>query len=575
MSDTLPTLLVVDDERPILESLATIFEREGIQVVCAATGQEGLDLIRQRRVNVVLTDLMMPGMTGADLLKAARAIAPEIDVIVMTAYGTVEAAVEAMKDGAYDFVTKPLKRAHIVRVVRKALEKQSLISENRSLRAQLEATRRRAVIGGSLMWRRTVEIVTQAAASQATVLLLGESGTGKEVLARLLHELSPRASGPFVPVNCAAIPETILEAELFGYERGAFTGAVARRDGRFMNADGGTLFLDEVGEISPSVQVKLLRVLQDGEVERLGGRPVHVDIRLCAATNQELQRAVREGRFREDLYYRLNVIAVSVPPLRDRRDDIPLLCDHFLRQFCAKNSKLINGFTREAVDRLASYEWPGNVRELENAIERAVVLSRTPVLDEADLPLEVRQSDRSGSDGRSLTIPIGTPLAEIERRVIHETLRHTKGDKRLCAQLLGIATRTIYRKLESERTDGDAPDELSESSGLTPPEATQGRAASLTDASQGRAGAPTEASQGRAGALTDASQGRAGALTEASQGRAGAPPEASRGRAASLTEASQGRAGALTDASQGRAGALADDDDELPPTTGSGRDPQP
>jgi two-component system response regulator HydG len=367
MSTNLPTLLVVDDERPILDSLRTIFEREGLAVVCAASGQEALDVLRQRTVNVLLTDLMMPGVSGADLLKAARTLTPETDVIVMTAYGTVELAVEAMKDGAYDFVTKPVKRAHIVRVVRKALEKQTLISENRSLRAQLEATRRRAVIGQSLMWRRTLDIVTQAASSQATVLLLGESGTGKEVLARLLHELSPRASAPFVPVNCAAIPETILEAELFGYERGAFTGAVARRDGRFMNADRGTLFLDEVGEISPQVQVKLLRVLQDGEVERLGGRSTRVDIRLCAATNQELQRAVREGRFREDLYYRLNVIAVNVPPLRDRRDDIPLLGDHFLRQYCAKNNKHIVSFSREASERLQAYEWPGNVRELENS----------------------------------------------------------------------------------------------------------------------------------------------------------------------------------------------------------------
>ena len=450
-----PTLLVVDDERPILESLATIFEREGLTVVCAASAKEALDVLRQRPVSVVLTDLMMPGMSGADLLKAAHAITPELDVIVMTAYGTVEAAVDAMKDGAYDFVTKPLKRAHIVRVVRKALEKQSLISENRSLRAQLEATRRRAVIGQSLMWRRTVEIVTQAAASQATVLLLGESGTGKEVLARQLHELSARASGPFVPVNCAAIPETILEAELFGYERGAFTGAVARRDGRFMNAHAGTLVLDEVGEISPQVQVKLLRVLQDGEVERLGGRPVHVDIRLCAATNQDLPKAVREGRFREDLFYRLNVIAVSVPPLRDRRDDIPLLAEHFLRQYCAKNNKRSEGFSREAAERLLAYEWPGNVRELENAVERAVVLTRGELIGEEDLPREIRESAGRLGDGRLITIPIGAPLEEIERRVIHETLRHAGGDKRLCAQLLGIATRTIYRKLESERAAGE------------------------------------------------------------------------------------------------------------------------
>jgi two-component system response regulator HydG len=457
MSQDTPTLLIVDDERPILDSLQTIFAREGLEVLCAGSGQEALDLLRQRSVQVLLTDLMMPGVSGADLLKAVRTLAPETEVIVMTAYGTVETAVESMKDGAYDFVTKPVKRAHIVRVVKKALEKQHLVLENRTLRAQLEATRARAVIGQSLLWRRTVEVVTQAAASQATVLLLGESGTGKEVLARLLHERSPRASQPFVPVNCAAIPETILEAELFGYERGAFTGAVQRREGRFVSANGGTLFLDEVGEISPPVQVKLLRVLQDGEVERLGGKPVHVDIRLCAATNQDLARAVREGRFREDLYYRLNVIAVQVPPLRERDGDVPLLAEHFLRLYCAKNAKQIGGFTRAARDRLGGHDWPGNVRELENVVERAVVLTRSDVIGEDDLPREVLGHPGHSADGRSLVIPVGTPLEEIERRVIHETLRHTKGDKRLCAQLLGIATRTIYRKLESER--GEVPAE--------------------------------------------------------------------------------------------------------------------
>jgi two-component system response regulator HydG len=462
MPETTPTLLIVDDERPILDSLETIFSREGLEVLCANSGQEALDLLRQRRVQVLLTDLMMPGVSGADLLKAARTLAPETEVIVMTAYGTVETAVESMKDGAYDFVTKPVKRAHIVRVVKKALEKQHLVFENRTLRAQLEATRTRAVIGQSLLWRRTIEVVTQAAASQATVLLLGESGTGKEVLARLLHERSPRASQPFVPVNCAAIPETILEAELFGYERGAFTGAVQRRDGRFALANGGTLFLDEVGEITPQVQVKLLRVLQDGEVERLGGKPVHVDIRLCAATNQDLTRAVHEGRFREDLFYRLNVIAMQVPPLREREGDVPLLAEHFLRLYCAKNAKQIGGFTRGALERLAGHDWPGNVRELENVVERAVVLTRGDVITEDDLPREVLGRPGHSADGRSLVIPVGTPLEEIERRVIHETLRQTKGDKRLCAQLLGIATRTIYRKLESERgaaAPGPEPDD--------------------------------------------------------------------------------------------------------------------
>src|SRR6185295_9283498 len=290
---------------------------------------------------------------------AARQISPETEVVLMTAYGTVEAAVEAMREGAYDFITKPLKRAHVVRVVEKALEKQSLLVENRTLRAQLEATRRRPLVGQSLAMRRTLEVVQQAAPSAATVLLLGESGTGKELLARQIHESSPRAGRAFVPVNCAAIPESILEAELFGYEKGSFTGAVQRRDGRFAHADGGTLFLDEIGEIAPSVQVKLLRLLQEGEIERLGGKAQKIDIRLVAATNKDLRRAVAEGRFREDLYYRLNVIAVGVPPLRDRRDDIPLLVDHFLARFREKNMKNVTGCTRAAMDVLAAHDWPG------------------------------------------------------------------------------------------------------------------------------------------------------------------------------------------------------------------------
>jgi len=268
--DGRPLVLVVDDERPILESLQMIFEREALDVVTTPDAKEALEILRKRPVAAVVTDLMMPGMSGIDLLKAARAVAPETEVIVMTAYGTVEAAVDAMKEGAYDFVTKPLKRAHIVRAVRKALEKRNLVEENRSLRAQLEASRKRALVGTSLPWRRTVEVVVQAAASEATVLLLGESGTGKELLARGIHEASPRAKGPFVPVNCAAIPESILEAELFGYERGAFTGAVTARDGRFATASSGTLFLDEIGDIAPQVQVKLLRVLQEGTFTAVG-----------------------------------------------------------------------------------------------------------------------------------------------------------------------------------------------------------------------------------------------------------------------------------------------------------------
>src|SRR3954471_10107623 len=356
------TLLVVDDEPGIVDSLQKIFEREHLRVLTAGSGGEALELIRRQPVSVLVTDLMMPGMSGMDLLRASRSLSPETETVLMTAYGTVENAVEAMKQGPYNFVTKPIKRAHLLRVVGKALEKRSLVQENRSLRAQLAAQKRRSLIGQSLPWRRTMDIVMQAAPSQATVLLLGESGTGKELLARAIHDSSPRTAGPFVPVNCAALPESILEAELFGYEKGAFTGAVQRHEGRFAQAGGGTLFLDEIGEIPTHVQVKLLRVLQEGEVERLGGRTTKVDLRLVAATNQDLRAAVREGRFREDLYYRLNVIAVPIPPLRDRRDDIPLLAEHFLQLYAARNGRHLAGSSRAAADVLARYEWPGNVR---------------------------------------------------------------------------------------------------------------------------------------------------------------------------------------------------------------------
>jgi two-component system response regulator HydG len=459
-------VLIVDDEAAIVESLTKIFRREGLNVLSATDGNTGLDLLRKHRVGVLLTDLMMPQTTGMDLLRAAKTIAPETEVVLMTAYGTVETAVDAMKEGAYDFVTKPLKRAHVVRIVRNALEKQSLLVENRSLKAQLAEKRRRAIIGTSLAWRRTMDIVMQAAPSEATVLLLGESGTGKELLARALHENSARAQGkPFVAVNCSAIPESILEAELFGYEKGAFTGAATARDGRFEAAHGGTLFLDEIGEISRHVQVKLLRVLQEGEIERLGGggKPRRIDVRIVAATNVNLAEEVKAGRFREDLFYRLNVIPVSVPPLRDRRDDIPLLAQHFVQVYAEKNGKAISGCSPTAIERLTEYGWPGNVRELENAIERAVVLTRAnhTVIDEDALPREIRDATASGalsSGASALTFPIGMPLAEIEMRVIHETLRHTRGDKRLTAKLLGIATRTIYRRLEAtdpDATDGD------------------------------------------------------------------------------------------------------------------------
>jgi DNA-binding NtrC family response regulator len=440
------TVLVVDDERSNVESLEKIFLREGMRVLSAPDAKRALELVRTHRVHVVLTDLMMPGTTGLELLRAIKQVAPEVEVVLMTAYGSVEAAVSAMREGAYDFVEKPLKRVSIVKSIRKAAERQKLVAENKSLKDEIKRLAHREIVGSSPALRRVIDVATQAAPSQATVLVLGESGTGKELLARYIHERSARARGPFVAVNCAAIPETILESELFGHERGAFTGANSKKDGRFAKAAGGTLFLDEIGELSPAVQVKLLRVLQEGEFEPLGGNTQKADVRIVAATNRDLVAEVAAGRFREDVFYRLNVIAITAPPLRARREDIPLLVDHFLGLYCAKNARQRLQPTRGALERLADYAWPGNVRELENVIERAVVLSRSDALAESDLPDHV--ANAAAAPPAQLSFEIGTPLDEIELRVIRETLRRTKGDKSVAAQLLGISTRTIYRKLD-------------------------------------------------------------------------------------------------------------------------------
>jgi two-component system response regulator HydG len=438
------TVLVVDDEEANRSSLERIFVKEGMRVVQAGSAKEAIEQLRRLRIDVVLTDLMMPGTSGAELLKAVKDLSPDTEVVLMTAYGTVEVAVQAMRDGAYDFVEKPLKRMSIVKSVRKAAERRSLVAENRSLRQELRRLVDRDIIGQSASLRRVLDIVAQAAPSTATILILGESGTGKELIARNVHSRSGR-TGAFVAVNCAAIPESILEAELFGHEKGAFTGATGRREGRFARAAGGTLFLDEIGELSPSVQVKLLRVLQEGEYEPVGGHTIKTDARIVAATNRDLKAEVDAGRFREDLYYRLNVIAVTAPPLRSRREDIPLLVDHFLGVYSEKNRRAQPQVPRDVLTKLSDYDWPGNVRELENAMERAVVLSRSDTLRLEELPEVIAQC--SAVPVEAMTFPIGMPLEEVELRLIRETLRHTKGDKTLAAQLLGISARTIYRKL--------------------------------------------------------------------------------------------------------------------------------
>jgi len=418
-------------------------------VVLAEDGQAGLDRLREGEIHILLADLQMPKLSGQELLKAAKTIAPDVEVIVITGHGTVEDAVEAMKDGAYDFITKPFKRVQLERTIRRAAEKQALALQNRRLQARLDELQGAgSIVGTSPVMLRTLELVRQVAPSTATVLIQGESGTGKELIADAIHHGSPRREQAFVKVNCAALPEHLLESELFGHERGAFTGAVARKEGRFELAHGGTLFMDEIGDISVAMQAKLLRVLQSGEFERVGGtRTLKVDVRLVAATNTDLAGLVREKRFREDLYYRLNVITIQLPTLRERREDIPLLAHHFLRQYAAKNAKPLGGFTEEAMDLLQTYNWPGNVRELENAIERAVVLTRSDLITPVDLPETLVRSDQAA---RHLVISVGTPLEEVEDRLIDETLRYTKGDKTLAAKLLGIATRTIYRRIKGE-----------------------------------------------------------------------------------------------------------------------------
>ena len=470
MSDQ-ATLLVADDDEAVRLSLERTLMREGYGVVLAADGQVALDRLRQGGIDLLLSDLRMPGLTGLELLKLAKEIAPDVDVILLTAFGTVEEAVRAMKDGAIDFLTKPLQRAQLLRVVRQALERRSLIQQNRALQQRLDDLLRQGnMIGLSPAFRQMMTLIRQVADSSATVLIQGESGTGKELVARAIHDGSPRHAGPFVAVNCAALPETLLESELFGYEKGAFTGAAGRKEGRFELADGGTLFLDEVADLSPLTQPKILRVLQEGEFERVGGtRTLRVDVRIVTATNQDLAQLVRDKRFREDLYYRLNVITVTTPPLRERREDIRVLAQHFLRVYAAKNNRTLEGLSDEALGCLEAYRWPGNVRELENVVERAVVLARGTVIEVGNLPGNVtersvtftREEPAAGQPGAVpdgvFTIRIGTPLAEIEQRVLEETLRFAKGNRTVTAKLLGVDPKTVFRKLKQAEGGADEP----------------------------------------------------------------------------------------------------------------------
>ena len=443
-------ILLVEDDSANRGSIRKILEKENYRVLEAEDGRAALDVLRAEDVDLVLTDFKMPEMDGLDLLKATRTTRPDLEVVLMTAHGTIETAVEAMKEGAYDFIPKPFKRATLLRVIEKVLEKRLLRLENVRLRKELQGYRaRNEILGQSAAIQHVLEMVGQVAQSLATVLIQGESGTGKEVVSEAIHRQSSRSDKPFIKVSCAALPETLLESELFGHEKGAFTGALARKEGRFELADGGTIFLDEIGETSPAVQVKLLRVLQEGEFERVGGtQTLKVDVRIIAASNRNLEEAVIEKRFREDLFYRLNVVTVYLPPLRARPEDIPILANHFLKRYAFENKKDVGSFSEKAMKLLSQYGWPGNVRELENVVERAVVLSKKTVLADDDLPEVVRKAP--AVEGNKIPIPVGMPLSEVESILIRETLKRSGNDKTLTAKILGISPRTIYRKLEEK-----------------------------------------------------------------------------------------------------------------------------
>jgi len=442
-------ILVVDDEIGIRESLKRIMIKEGFKVFTASNGNEAFKIVRQEDIDLMITDIRMASMDGVELLKLTKTVSPYTEVIMITGNASVDTAVETMKLGAYDYITKPFKKADILKSVQKAIEKQILTMDNVQLKERIEAFESAPLIETvSPAMIKIVEIVQQVAPSQANILILGDSGTGKEVIADMIHRLSPRSSRPMIKVNCAAIPETLIESELFGYEKGAFTGAAGRKEGRFEAADKSSIFLDEIGEIPPAVQVKLLRILQEGTFERLGcNKTTTVDTRIIAATNKDLSKMVRDGHFREDLYWRLNVISINLPSLKDRNEDIPNLVQHFINRFSKKNAKDIKGIESQSLETLLRYDWPGNVRELENVIERCIVLDKDGIIGLEDLPHEIAQKISSTD---SVTIPLGTPLEEVERILMEKTLKHTKGDKGLASKLLGISTRTLYRKIDKK-----------------------------------------------------------------------------------------------------------------------------
>jgi len=444
------SILVVDDAHSHRRALEALLGRAGYTVLTASSGDEVLAHLEHHEVDVLLCDISLPTMDGLAVLRHVHAHDAGIAAVMMSGHGDITTAVAAMREGAYDCLVKPISSEDLLSTVQKALAMRALYIENLVLKHQVyDQFAHVNVIGSSPAWQRVCQMVTQIAPSQAAVLLTGESGTGKELIAGLLHRLSPRAKRPFIVLNAAAMPATLLEAEIFGYEKGAFTGALHRKPGHFELADGGTLFLDEIGDMPVDMQAKLLRVLQDGTFTRLGGlQTLRVHVRVIAATNKEVSKEVAAERFRQDLYYRLNVITIHVPPLRERLQDVPLLAAHFLQKYARENHKAIVAIQQEAIEHLMKYNWPGNVRELENVIERAVVLAKGSVITLADLSLEEQQEKAPLNTNGYFVLPAKATLAQIEREAIIQALRHTDGNREATARLLNIGVATLYRKFK-------------------------------------------------------------------------------------------------------------------------------
>ena len=441
------SILVVDDERNIRNGLCEALELGGYRAQSATDGQDALTIISQREIDLIITDLRMPRMGGEELLRRITESWPTVPVIILTGHATIESAVQAMRGGAYDFLTKPVNLDRLLELVKRALSMRELVMRYRGLQEELERHRRSSeIIGSSSSMSKIFDVVAQVAPTRASVLITGESGTGKELIADATHNLSNRRDQPLIKVHCAALTETLLESELFGHEKGAFTGAVARKRGRFELAHRGTIFLDEIAEINQNVQVKILRVLQEKRFERVGGEEtIEVDTRIISATNRDLSSELAKGTFREDLFYRLNVVNITMPPLRERKEDIDLLTAAFIRELARENNKTIEGIDTRARAALYNYDWPGNVRELRNCIESAIVLSKSAVIGVDDLPPSVT----GGHDDNYVRIPIGSTLIEAERELIRSTLLHNNGNKSRSAEILGIGRKTLHRKIDN------------------------------------------------------------------------------------------------------------------------------